>query len=148
MRDISVLLLMTLAAWAGVADAPAEARISIDVKTILASTEGKFVDPGLPQGMVQEMQSVFKYSSYRLLSSNALQLNLNQTGSAALPGNRTLRITPLQTSGDRARLRLEILKGGRQTFQTVIQLRNRGHIIVGGPRHKGGVLLFNIYNAF
>jgi hypothetical protein len=121
--------------------------INISVQTILASQGAPAID-GRLSGQIGALRSVFKYSSYQLLSANQLQLGLGQTGNAPLPGGRVLSITPLGIAGNRAQLKLSILKGGQQTFQTVISLLNRGRIIVGGPQFKNGVLIFIISNSF
>ena len=122
-------------------------KINITVKTILASQEEAFVDPRL-NDIVKELQSVFRYTSYRLLSRQGMQLNMKQTGTVSLPGGRILKITPINTSGNRAQLTVEILKGKRRVFQTTIQLVNRGSMTVGGPQHGKGYLLLNISNYF
>ena len=121
--------------------------IGIRVKTILASQDSAHVDPQL-KNLVGELKSVFRYTSYRLLSENRLRLQITQTGTVALPGNRILRITPTGIRGKRAELNLVILKDNRQIFQTTIQLLNRKSITIGGPRHKKGILLLNIFNSF
>lgn len=124
-----------------------EPLVRITVKTILASQEGGGIDPGL-RNIAKELQTVFKYSSYKLLGQHSLQLPLNTPGSVSLPGNRILKIIPSQISGDRAALSLEIYSRNRSIFQTAIKLRNNSSITVGGPKHAGGYLLFNIYNSF
>ncbi|MCP4664757.1 MAG: hypothetical protein GY849_00185 [Deltaproteobacteria bacterium] len=145
-KFIAILLFVFLlealagAAWAG-------SRINIIVKTVLASQGASFIDPGL-SSLTQDLQSVFRYSSYRLLSQDRMSLKLNQTGTTTLPGKRMLKITPLRISGNRVALRLAIHKKGRQIFETAIQLLNRGRITVGGPKYKGGYLLFNVFSSF
>ena len=121
--------------------------IHVTVKTVLASQGKPFMDPRLAD-LTRELKTVFRYSSYRLLAQDNMRLKIGQTGRSSLPGQRILNITPIGIEGNRAKLRLEILKGNRQIFQTVIQLLNHGAITVGGPRHENGVLLFNIGNAF
>jgi len=121
--------------------------IDIRVKTILASQEGGGADPGL-RSLTKDLQSVLRYSSYKVLGQNSLSLKLNEPGTVSLPGGRVLHITPQAISDGRATLKLEIYSGNRQTFQTVIKLRNNSSLTVGGPKHRGGSLLFNIYNSF
>lgn len=123
-------------------------RVQINVKTILASNGKRFVDPSLSPPLIQELTSVFRYTSYRLISGSQMNLQVGQTGRARLAGKRSLQVTPLGIKGNRARLRLEIYNHKRQMFQTEIQLRNRSSIIVGGPRHQNGVLLFKVSNRF
>ena len=140
---LSILLLaitVTVQVWAG-------PSIQTSVKTILASQGKPFIDPQLLE-LVQELQSVFRYSSYELLSQDSLNLKLDRPGRVSLPGGRVLKITPKGIAGNRATLKLEILKRNRQVFNTVIKLRNGSSITVGGPKHRKGYLLFNISISF
>jgi hypothetical protein len=125
----------------------AEPPIHIEVKTILASQEAGGIDPNL-RNLTKDLKSVFRYSSYKLIGQNNLSLNLNKPGKVSLPGNRKMTITPEGISGGRATLKLEIYSGKRKNFQTIIRLRNKSSITVGGPKFRGGFLLFNIYNSF
>lgn len=125
----------------------ADSTVGIDVKTILASNEGGDIDPRL-RDLVRELKSVFRYSSYQLLSRDSLNLRLDRSERISLPGRRMMSITLKGISGRRATLQLEIYKGNSQIFQTVIQLRNESSVTVGGPEYRGGYLLFNIYNSF
>ena len=125
----------------------AKNRINVVVKTVLASGGEKYFDPQL-SALIEELHSVFRYSSYRLLGEDHLQLDLQQTGKVSLPGRRTLKIKPMAVADNRIELRLVIRKKTEQVFQTVIQLLNHGSIIVGGPKHKNGSLLFNISASY
>ncbi len=146
----ALFLVAILAVGSGLpaASATAGPRIQVDVKTILATNGKQFFDPALSAPLIKELASVFRYASYRLVSGSRMTLQIGQTGRARLAGGRTLQVTPLGIQGNRARLRLEIYKKNRQIFQTQIQLRNRSSLIVGGPRHKNGVLLFKVSNQF
>ena len=140
--------LMTIVVFAGLGH-PAEAkdRVDIAVITILASQDSNYIDPGL-SSTIRELQRVFRYSSYRLISRDRLRLALTQTGSVSLPGGRRLQITPASIQGNRVGLQLGIFKNRQQIFRTTVQLRNRSSMTVGGPKHKGGYLLFNISSSF
>jgi hypothetical protein len=98
--------------------------------------------------MTRELNSVFRYSSYQLLSQSRMVLNLNETGRAQLPGNRALTITPTRILGNRVELKMAIFRKKQQQFATVFQLLNHGSMIVGGPRHDKGHLLFNISGSY
>ena len=138
-----MLILLLTATGAG-ATGP---KIKIDVKTVLASQSNKGVD-GRLRAMTRELNSVFRYSSYQMLGQNRMVLNLNETGRARLPGNRALTITPTRILGNRIELKLAIFRKERQQFATVFQLLNHGSMIVGGPRHDKGHLLFNISGSY
>ncbi|QTA93708.1 hypothetical protein [Desulfonema magnum] len=149
LRKYIIVLFLSSVLMMGLADplGAAGPKINIVVKTVLASQNAKFADPRLSD-LIKELQSVFKYSSYRLLSQNNMTVGMKKTGRASLPENRVLKITPIGIRGNRTELRLELFKKNRQIFQTVIQLLNPGAITVGGPKYKGGYLLFNISNSF
>ncbi len=121
--------------------------LNVTVKTVLASSDGNYMDPQLSR-LTDELKSVFRYTSYRLLAQDRLKLQLNQTGATGLPGQRRLNITPLAIEGQRVRMRLVLMRQGRAVFNTDILLRNRGSITVGGPRYENGYLLFNVSSFF
>ena len=127
--------------------ARADTSIQLEIKTILASGKGGQIDDRL-RGLTRELKSVFRYSSYQLLGQAGLSLSRNRTGNVSLPEGRTMKINLLDINGNRATLRLEILRDNRQIFQTVIKLRNRSSITIGGPEYQGGNLLFNIFASF
>jgi hypothetical protein len=139
---LSAVLLLGSAGiiWAG-------SKTTIVVKTVLASQGSRYIDPRLAK-LVQEFDSVFRYSSYRLLGQSSMTLVIGKTGAVRLPGDRVLRITPMKISGNRVKLGLTIHKKRQQIFKTVVQLLNRGNMTLGGPKHEGGYLLFNIYCSF
>lgn len=136
----ALLACVATPSWAG-------SKINIGLMTILASNQKGSVDPRL-KNVVGELQSVFKYSSYDLIGTKQMQLDLKQTGTAPLPGKRVLKVTPHRITGERVEMRLVIIRKKKKVFQTVVSLLNGGSIIVGGPKHKGGYLLFKISGAY
>ena len=122
-------------------------NINVTVKTISASGKGNSVDPRL-KGLVQELQSVFRYSSYEFLGQKGLQLSSNKKGVVNLPENRIMNISVKGIEGSRVILEIEILKNNSRIFQTVIKLNNNSSLTIGGPAYKGGNLLFNIFASF
>jgi len=127
--------------------ASAQNNIYVMVQTVLASQDTEYVDPQL-RSLIGELQTVLRYSSYRLLDQQKLKLKLGETGVVSLPDKRTMKITPLNMKKKRVTLKLLILKNKKQVFQTEIQLLNQNNLVVGGPKHKNGYLLFNIKGSF
>jgi hypothetical protein len=125
----------------------ADRPVHVVVETVLASQGSQYLDPSL-SSLIEELQSLFRYSSYRLLGRDRMTLGMEKTGMVSLPGNRILKITPLRVTGGRGELQLVISRKKKQIFQTMIQLLNHGSIIVGGPKYKDGYLLFNISASF
>jgi hypothetical protein len=136
-----------LAALATANAAYASGKVDVSVRTVLASQGSPFIDPELA-GLAEELRSLFRYSSYRLLSKDLLSLETQETGMVSLPGKRILKVTPTSVQGKRVELQLVILKKEKQIFETVVQLLKNGSIIVGGPKHRDGSLLFNISASF
>ncbi len=129
--------------WLFTQPAFAKNQVLTDIKVIHASTESKTVDPGL-KPIISELKSVFKYTSYRLLNEQRLNLNFNRKGRVNLPGNRTLIIMPTDMKGKRIQYQINIQKNQHSVFQTRVLLKNNSSITIGGPQFNNGVLLFNI----
>jgi len=146
-KTLLVILMATLMGGSVGQVRAAEPVVKIVVKTVLASQDSTHVDPRI-SALTQKLRSVFRYSSYRLISEEEMHLRIGKIGVVSLPGDRMLKITPLQISGNRAELQLLIFKQERQIIKSRIQVLNHGSITVGGPEHKGGFLLFDIFNSF
>jgi hypothetical protein len=140
-----LLLILLVTLWTGLLWA--KGQIAINVKTVLASQETDYLDPEL-SSLTKELQSVFRYSSYRLLSKHAVRLAIEDTATVSLPGNRILKMTPMGILDDRIELKLVIFKKNQQIFETLIKLLNHGSLTVGGPKHQDGILLFHISSSF
>ena len=133
------LLLALLAA------VPCEAAdtVSVDVGAIYASNEGTSIDPAL--GTIRgKLRSMFNYTSYRMLDRKRRSLSVGETGEFDLPGQRTMRATPLPSQGDKVRLSIQISEGPRMLLTTTLGLRRGGMVLVGGPSHQAGVLILII----
>ncbi len=123
--------------------AAAGASVLTEVKVIHASKSSNQVDPGLTP-IISELESVFRYTSYKLVSSKTMNLEFNQKGQMGLPGRRTLILTPLGADGRRISYQINILKENRSIFQTRILLKNNSSVTIGGPQFNQGVILLNI----
>ena len=120
-------------------------RISVD--TILAARNDAAIDPQLKRH-IGELQSMFNYTSYRLLGSKGLNLSMGQSGIVGLPGGRRLKITPHKIRGNRADIALQMIKQKKTVFETQIELLNHGSLFVGGPKYRQGNLIFRISSEY
>ena len=148
-NPICLLLAFLILIAGAFAPAPllAKDRCRISVETILAARGENKIDNRLKQD-IRELQSMFNYTSYRLLGREGLSLNVGQTGAVNLPGKRKLYVTPHQLSGDRANLSLKMLRKGATEFKTQVQILNGGSLFVGGPKYLNGNLIFKISCAY
>ncbi len=146
-RVLLVILVLTSCWMLAATEVVAKDRCRIRVDTILASRNGSGVDAQLKRH-IGELQSMFSYTSYRLLGSESLNLRAGQSGTVSLPGSRRLKITPQKIRGSRADIALTMMKKKRTVFQTQIQLINHGSLFVGGPAYKDGNLIFKISGSY
>lgn len=137
------ILCLTLLFLLFFSPASANTRISTIVKVIHASTASSHVDPQL-KNISAELNSVFKYTSYRLLNEKQMSLGFNENGRVSLPGGRTLVVSPTDMPKNRIRYQINILKNKKPIFRTQVLLQNNNSITIGGPQFKNGVLIFNI----
>jgi hypothetical protein len=121
----------------------AQTVYTTQVKVIHAATGSSHIDPGIKM-LVREIESVFKYTDYRLIKTQQMKLGKHQTGTINLPGNRTLSVTPVDMADNRITYQIRIEKNTAPVFQTRILLKNHNSITIGGPQYKQGVLLINV----
>ncbi len=127
----------------------AETTIHVKINTILASHGEQAAGiKAFADGMISELQSVFKYASYKEIGKSQMDLATGQTEEASLPGKRFLKVTSNGVQNNRAKLLLQLMKNNKRLFQTAIELQNNGSLIVGGPTHQDGVLMFKVSSTF
>jgi hypothetical protein len=133
-----LLLLLLPAVPSGAANA-----VSVDVGAVYASNEGTSIDPAL--GTIRgKLQSMFNYTSYRMLDRKRRSLAVGETGEFELPGRRSMRATPLPAQGNKVRLSIQISDGQKKLLTTTLGLNRGGMVLVGGPSHQAGVLILII----
>ncbi len=117
--------------------------VRTDVRVIHASQGQNFIDSEL-KDLAEELGSVFKYTSYRLIKTKSMILKNNQQGAVNIPNKRSLVVTPIRINKGKIKYQINIFKSGDQIFSTQILLKNQRSITIGGPKFKNGYLLFNI----
>jgi len=137
---LACLLLLLLLCGGGGTAAAAD-TVSVDVGSVYASNEGTSIDPAL--GNIRgKLNSMFNYTSYKMLDRKRLSLAVGQTGEYDLPGRRTMRVTPQPAQGSKVRLNVQIAEGSKSLLATTLGLSRGGMVLVGGPSHQAGVLIF------
>ena len=144
-KTLNTIIILSVACWACFSPnlATAGDAVMTDVRIIYASQGPGFIDSGL-EDLAEELGSVFRYTSYRLIKEKSMSLRNNQKGVVSLPGKRSLIVTPIRTSEEKIKYQIGIFKSGDKVFGTQILLKDRRSITIGGPKFKNGVLLFNI----
>ncbi|NNF84430.1 MAG: hypothetical protein HKM29_04660 [Deltaproteobacteria bacterium] len=117
--------------------------VAIDVGIVVASNEGTTMDPAL-SSIQNKLKSMFNYSSYRMVDRVVRTLSVGETGDFGLPGNRSMRATPVPAKGNKLRLAVQIMEGDRNLLSTTLGLTRGGMVLVGGPSYQKGVLILII----
>ncbi len=140
---IPATALFVILLFAHAVAASPDAPVAIDVGVVVASSEGAAMDPALTP-IRNQLQSMFNYSSYRLLERLKRNLAVGETGNFGLPGNRSMRLTPVPAKGNKVRLAVQIMEGERNLLTTTLGLTRGGLVLVGGPSYQKGVLILII----
>jgi hypothetical protein len=125
---------------AGQAESPT--IIQLKIGTILATNEGKNIDPKL--SAMKSQLSVFKYRSYQLLKEETKDVPWKGSAAFEIPGGRSLTVIPQEYRDNRISLKVRLLRGDQPFLDTVVRLRNGGRFLLGGPAHEAGVLILSI----
>jgi hypothetical protein len=138
---LAFLVLCLFAGGAG--EVSAAESVTVEIGSVYASNEGQSIDPVL--GNIRgKLQSMFNYSSYRLLERKRRSLAVGETGEFGLPGNRAMRVTPQPAQGRKVRLSVQLTEGQKNLLTTTLGLSRGGMVLVGGPSHQAGVLILII----
>jgi len=128
---------------AGAAAATAPESVAVDIGVVAASNEGTSIDPAL-SALRTKLQSMFTYSSYKMLDRMKRTLAVGEAGDFALPGGRSMRVTPVPAPDKKVRLAVQITEGGRSLLTTTLGLSRGGMVLVGGLPNPSGVMILII----
>ena len=129
-----------MAALAMAAPVVAGDRVIVQMGTVLATNSGDYFDSHLA-AMRHQFQNLFRYTSYQLVKEEDRDVGWGDLAGFDIPGGRYLQVVPKAVANDRLSLNVRLLQGSRLLVNTDFTLRNRGTILVGGPRHEEGVLI-------
>jgi hypothetical protein len=136
----ALLALLVLVFGAGAASAEA---VTVDIGVVVASHEGTAIDPAL-SALKPKLQSMFPYSSYRMVDRMRKTLAVGETGEFPLPGGRSIQVTPAPPPGVKIRLDVQVMERTRNLLTTTLGMSRGGMVIVGGPPYRNGVLILLI----
>ena len=133
-------LLAAVALTTGVAYAEG---VTVTVGSVLATDGGQEFDSRLV-AMKPQFDSLFRYSSYRLMKHERRALDWGQGASFDIPGGRYLVIAPKELRDSKVSMKVMLLEGGRPLIDTSVALRDHGVLLLGGPKQQEGVLIISI----
>ena len=117
--------------------------VELKIDTVLATNSSQEVDQRLGE-MKRQLDSLFRYSSYRLVKEESRRARWGDPTSFNIPGGRYLQVIPKSYKDNRVSMRVMLIEGDRPTVDTELILRNGWVFFVGGRRHQEGVLIISI----
>ena len=142
---IAMGMLSLWAACVVALEAKAEESGGVEVRigAVVASNAGQVFDQRLAS-LRRQFDSLFQYTSYRLIKEERRMVSWGRQAGFDLPGGRYLLVIPRECKDNRVSRKLILVEGSRPLFDTVLGLRNQGTFLVGGPRHQEGRLIIAI----
>ena len=117
--------------------------ILLRVDEVIASDTGLGIDERLlPMGA--RLESLFRYTTYRLISHQIGRTECGRTTAFTLPGGWIVHVEPSAVNDDMIAMELMLFQGARPMMTTDVKLRNHGVLIVGGPHYQQGMLIIPI----
>jgi hypothetical protein len=117
--------------------------VSVYVDSVLAADTNEGMDARLaPLG--KKLQGLFSFTTYSLVSHQDGQTECGKMIAFMLPGGKILHIQPRAIDGDMIAMEIVLFDGTRPMMTTDLKLKNKGTLIVGGPRYDRGMLIISI----
>lgn len=123
------------------------AQIPTRLRVIEASNVGGTIDPSLKE-LHQQLSSLFRYTSYRILRDERLHLTLHHTTLLTIHPGRSIEITPLKFQANMAELRVRIKREKTDILDTQVRLPPGRTVLIGGPKHGEGVMILAFSSLF
>lgn len=117
------------------------AQVQTRIRVIGASNVGSTIDPSL-RDVHHQLGSLFNFTSYRLLRDEMLSLSINRPVVIPAHTGRSIEITLMGQRRDMAELKIRISREGTDILNTQVRLSSGRTVLIGGPKHGEGVLIF------
>jgi hypothetical protein len=117
--------------------------ILLRVDEVVAADTGLGIDRRLlPMGL--RLESLFRYTTYRLVSRQISRTECGRTAAFTLPGGWIVHVEPNSVRDNMIAMELMLFQGARPMMTTDVRLRNHGTLIIGGPHYRQGMLIIPI----
>ena len=123
------------------------AQVQTRVRIIEASNVGILVDPALTD-VHSQLGSLFNFTSYRLLKDIQLSLVGSRPVDIFVHPGRSVEITLVGEYKNLVELRIRVKRDGVPILNTHVRLSLGRTILIGGPKHGGGTIIFAISARF
>lgn len=123
------------------------AQVETRVRIVEASNVGILVDPALTD-VHSQLGSLFNFTSYRLLKDIHLSLVGNRPVDIFVHPGRSMEITLVGEYRNLVELRIRVKRDGLPILNTHVRLSRGRTILIGGPRHGEGTIIFAVSARF
>jgi hypothetical protein len=123
------------------------AQVQVRMRIIQASNVGQNIDPSL-KDVHKELGSLFSFTSYRLLREETLRLSPNQPVMITAHPGRFLEVNLVGLQKDAAKLRIRVIREAKDILDTQVRLSPGRTVLIGGPRHGEGVVIYALSARF
>lgn len=123
------------------------AQVQTRVRIIQASNVGSSVDPSL-RDVHNQLGSLFSFTSYRLLKDLNLSLIGNRPVEIPVHRERFVEITLVGEYRNTVELNIKIKREGATILNTQVRLSSGRIVLIGGPKHGEGVVIFALSARF
>ncbi len=117
--------------------------VEVRIGAVLASNSGKEFDQRLAS-MQRQFNTLFAYSSYRLVKEQRQQVAWGEKVAFDIPGGRYVLVVPKEFKDNRVLMKVMVIEGSRPIVDTALSLRDHATFLVGGPRNHDGVIILSI----
>ncbi len=144
---LSFGVLVVMLVMGAAADALAQEKqrwVDLQVDCVLATDTNEGVDVRLAPPMGPRLRSLFSYTTFRLVSHQNGLTEFGRMVAFTLPGGRILNVQPRGVDDDMIAMELVMFQGAVPMMTTEFRLKNRGVLMIGGPRYEKGMLIISI----
>lgn len=125
------------------ASSPGVNAVEVRIGAVLASNTGEEFDPRLV-AMHRQFNTLFPYSSYRLVKEVHQQVPWGGKVGFDIPGGRYVLVIPKEYKNEGVTMKVMLIEGARPIVDTTLSLRKHATFLVGGPRQADSVLILSI----
>jgi hypothetical protein len=122
-------------------------QVQTRLRVIQASNVGSSIDPPL-KDLHGQLGSLFSFTSYRLLRDEFLSLSPNRPAQIQVHKGRAIEVTLMGQHRESAELRIKIKRDGMDDFNAQVRLYPGRTVLIGGPKHGEGVVIFALSARF
>lgn len=143
----TLFLLILILAFSSFFLSAAFAQVQVRMRVIQASNVGQSIDPSL-RDVHRELGSLFSFTSYRLLRDDSLNLSPNRPVLITAHPGRFMEVTLVGLRRYVAELRIRVVREERDILNTQVRLSPGRTVLIGGPRHGEGVVIYALSARF